>query len=185
MLQVEEEEIQRKKDNNAYSDTFEETVIHFHLCQCRHKLSKMTSLNYSLWEIEFTFLRAQRQLWEYRWFVCSFVAMIPARMCVEDEGCSLLFSPAAGDEGPFAPLDFAEILLWFFSGQKAEIPFIDAEKNDGPENMKYIIGKEKRRKRSLTKEVGLWKLGIQFSSGKQNKNNKNPEMSIDILLGLY
>ena len=119
MLQVEEEEIQTKKDNNAYSDTFEETVIHFYLCQCRHKLSKMTSLNYSLWEIEFTFLRAQRQLWEYRWFVCSFVAMIPARMCVEDEGCSLLFSPAAGEEGLFAPLDFAEILLWFFFRPKS------------------------------------------------------------------
>ena len=101
MLQVEEEEIQRKKDNNAYSDAFEETVIHFYLCQCWHKLSKMTSLNDNLWEIEFTFLRAQRQLWESRWFTCSFVAMIPARMCVEDEGCSLLFSPAAGKEGPF------------------------------------------------------------------------------------
>ena len=39
MLQVEEEEIQTKKDNNAYSDAFEKTVIHFYLCQCWHKLS--------------------------------------------------------------------------------------------------------------------------------------------------
>ena len=62
MLQAEEEEIQTKKDNSAYSDAFEKTVIHLYLRQCRHKLSKMTSLNDSLWEIEFTFLRAQRQL---------------------------------------------------------------------------------------------------------------------------